>query len=331
MRKYEKLCTMLRVESHLHHALKIALTHYGYQEENEATTENGSRYIFYGQTVFKAEVAKILFEYVAGTGMQLQQYWGNLFKPEKLLLVFEKYKLAETVRYSSTLDIATHKHIFTWGLLGFMHQFAEPDVLQHFIYKNFLENSEHLMPESKIYKNNYQYQTLFLCKLYYNAKPNIKIQAIGDKYVAKIEISNKIIAEVASSSYKYARQKAWKTALRSIAEHQEQKLLQNPEFISKEQERKEKLALEKETKRQANIQANEAKQALRSQVSQEKKVAREKAASERDRNRRDAKQAAKERKELAAKQNRIKQMGLENISAAKRRILEDKGILPKKK
>jgi len=331
MKKYELLCRKLRIPETAHQDLKTALTHYTYTEENTETEKDNTRFVFYGQTVFKAEVAQYLFDWVEGKGTQLQHYWGNLFANKRLEDIFDFYDLSQYIRHGKNFDVLSHRHIFVFGLLGFVKKAADENALKKFIFKHFLDNTIHLMPGALPQKSDYKQQCTFLCKLYFNKTPKIEIQKTEANYTAIIMVKDILLCKVESSSYKYVQKKAWKTALRSMAEEQEQKLLQNPEFITKEQERKEKLAQEKEAQRQANIQANEAKQALRSQISQQKKVAREKAAAERDRNRRDAKQATKERKELAAKQSRLKQMGLENISAAKRRILEDKGILPKKK
>lgn len=72
------------------------------------------------------------------------------------------------------------------------------------------------------------------------------------------------------------------------------------------------------------------KNAQRSQEIKERKAELKKEAEECDRRRRESKQRAKERKALIEKQQKLKEMGLQNISASKRRILEDKGILPKK-
>ncbi len=73
------------------------------------------------------------------------------------------------------------------------------------------------------------------------------------------------------------------------------------------------------------------KRAKQSEEIKKNKTKRKTEAQERDIKRREAKRRAKERRELVEKQRRLKEMGLQNISASKRRILEDRGILPKKK
>ena len=47
--------------------------------------QGNSRYVFAGMTVFKGQVAEILFKFFSGSGTQLQHILGNLFKNDYLV------------------------------------------------------------------------------------------------------------------------------------------------------------------------------------------------------------------------------------------------------
>lgn len=327
MDKHKKLCEQLALGGHLSHELKIALTHYSFSDKSK----DGSRYVFLGQTEFKGKTARILFEFVQGKGTQLQHYLGNLFKNKHLELLFSKYNLDDLIRYGEQFNWQSHKHIFTYAFLGFLSDFMSIEQLNSFIYQNFIKNTSHLLPSEQSNRKDYKSQVSFLCKLYYNSKPKLDIEQIGEIYTFRLQIKDKTLFTTESKSYKYGQRKIWKNALKFIAEKEEEKLLQNPEFLAKEEQRKTEQQ-EKEAKQKAEkLEAYFEKRTKRSEKIKEQKTIKKKEAQKRDLNRREAKIRAKERKELKAKQQRLKDIGLENISASKRRILEDRGVLPKKK
>ncbi len=234
MNGYKKLCEHLHLGSHLGHELKIALTHYSFSEKNK----DGSRYVFLGQTEFKGKVARVLFEFVQGKGTQLQHYLGNLFKNRRLELLFNKYNLENLVRYGKNFNAETHKHIFAYAFLGFLSDQMPETELNSFIYNNFIKDTSHLLPTERVNKKDYQSKVLFLCKLYYNKKPELKITKENEFYTFLLSIKDKVLIETQSKSYKYAQKKIWKDTLKFLVEKQEEELLKNPEFVAREQERK---------------------------------------------------------------------------------------------
>ncbi len=327
MSQYKTLCQHLGLGTHLSHELKIALTHYSFSDKSK----DGGRYVFLGQTEFKGKVARILFEFVQGKGTQLQHYLGNLFKTKHLELLFYKYNLQDLIRYGENFNPENYRHIFTYAFLGFLSDQMNEKQLNEFIYNNFIKNTSHLLPSEQANKKDYKAKVLFLCKLYYNAKPKTEITEKDGIYTFSLSIKDLFYIKTESKSYKYAQKKLWKNALKQIAKKEEEKLLQDPDFVAKEQKRKAEKQAEEERKKEEKLQAYFAKRAKRSKEIKQHKIEKKKEAQQQDIKRREAKQRAKERKELLAKQQRLKEMGLQNISASKRRILEDKGILPKKK
>jgi hypothetical protein len=327
MPDYKQFCVTIEVAPIFSHELKKALTHYSFSENSQ----NGSRYMFLGQTEFKGKVARILFEYVPGKGTQLQHYLGNLFKEKHLHYIFEKYNLKDYIRLGVDYDYQTLKHIFTYGFLGFLSDSMETKVLNDFIMKNFIENTAHLLPKEKVHKKDYKAQFQFLAQQQFSTKPKLDIHKKGDTYCCTVSIADDIYSQVESKSYKYAQKKAWKVAIRNLAQKNENTLLQNPDYVEREKQRQkiekerqekekeQKLAqyFEKRKKRGEDIRANK----IRKLQEKEEKLKKRKL----------AKQRTKERRKLAAKQEQLKNIGLENISSSKRRILEDRGILPKRK
>ncbi len=307
--------------------MKIALTHYSFSDKSK----DGGRYVFLGQTEFKGKVARILFEFVQGKGTQLQHYLGNLFKTKYLELLFYKYNLQDLVRYGENFNCENYQHIFTYAFLGFLSDQMNENDLNRFIYQNFIKNTSHLLPSDQPNKKDYKAQVLFLCKLYYNAKPKLQTTETEGVYTFSLNIKDTILCQTESTSYKYAQKKIWKKTLKLLAEKEEEKLLQDPEFLAQKEKREAEKQAKEEREKAEKLQAYFEKRAKRSEEIRQKKIAKKKEAQKQDIKRREAKQKAKERRELAEKQQRLKEMGLQNISASKRRILEDRGILPKKK
>ncbi len=327
MNQYKTLCQHLGLGTHLSHELKIALTHYSFSEKSK----DGGRYVFLGQTEFKGKVARILFEFVQGKGTQLQHYLGNLFKTKHLELLFYKYNLQNLIRCADNFNPDNYRHIFTYAFLGFLSDQMNETQLNDFIYQNFIKNTSHLLPSEQANKKDYKAQVFFLCKLYYNSKPKLEITQSDGIYTFSLHINDLFYVKTESKSYKYAQKKLWKNALKQITQKQEEKLLQNPDFVAKEQIQKAEKQAKEEREKEEKLKLYFEKRAKRSEEIKQKKIEKKKEAQKQDIKRREAKQRAKERKELQAKQQRLKEMGLQNISASKRRILEDKGILPKKK
>lgn len=323
---YKNLCAKLLIQHQYSHLLKIALTHSSYNTKSK----NGSRYIFLGQTEFKGKTARILFEYVSGSGTQLQHYLGNLFKNKHLDIIYKYYNLDDYIRYGESFKAQDHRHIFTYALLGCLSDIMTDENLKKFIYQWFIDNSSHLLPNTNPQQKDYKSQCIVLCKQVYSNKPKIIIEKKEAIYVAKVVVNGKTLSQVETKSYVYVQKKAWKQALRTIAEEQQQLLLQDKAFILREEKRNNDLKQKIKTEKEAKLKAYFKRREIRSQVIRARKAQRESEAIERHKKRQLAKQRLKERRELIEKQQRLKEMGLQNISASKRRILEDRGILPKK-
>jgi dsRNA-specific ribonuclease len=106
--------------------LKRALTHKSfYKNENG---KHNSRYVFCGMYAFKGLVAEIPYTWFPLEGTQLQHTLGNLFKPEILDWIFVYYDLDKLIRYGLEFDANKQRHIFVFGLLGYLYVHAPEEV-----------------------------------------------------------------------------------------------------------------------------------------------------------------------------------------------------------
>lgn len=329
MNKYQNLCLELGVDEHMHQLLKQSLTHYTYSKNN-IESKNNSRFVFLGQTAFKGKVAEILYEYVPGTGMQLQNILGNLFKERYLITIYTKYDLDKYIRLGENQKADKIQHIFVYGILGFIYDLAGEDILQDFISVHFMSNMDRFISKHDEKRRDYKTQCIMLYKMHKNEQPLLTYNKKHDKHYVTISTTEGLVSSAKSKNYKYAHKKAWKDALKALATELDKELVWNDEYIAGLINRKKKIKAEENKKREKKLQAFYAKNQKHSERMRARKEELKKIAAEKDRARREAKQRAKERKALQAKQRMLKEMGLQNISASKRRILEDRGILPKK-
>jgi len=129
--------------------LQKALTHSSfYADAADKNASIGSRYIFLGQYGFKGEVAKYLFDWISGTGTQIQHFLGNLFKYAILEQLFDDYELATVIRAGDNFDSQQHKHIFTYALFGFVLKHTDKKQLYHFIGSEIITPNQHLFPSA---------------------------------------------------------------------------------------------------------------------------------------------------------------------------------------
>ncbi len=312
-----------------HHALKKALTHYSfYANEEDAKNAESSKFIFLGMYAFKGKVAEVMRKYIPLTGKQLQHYLGNVFKNKQLNYIYNKYHLERCVRYGNDFVLEQHRHVFVYALLGFVYQHAEEKHLLRFIYSNFLASTEHLMP-GKSKSVDIWSQCLYVSKMFYNELPTLKIEENAGEYICHVMINEQSIAQHKSKSKTYARKKAIKNALLHIVEQQNRMWDNNPIMIELREKREkreaEKLAKEKALK----LKAYREKQKKRSEIAHKRKQERKAINQQKDLERRKAKAKAKKRKEEQEAQRKKQKQDLANISVAKRRHLQDKGILKK--
>jgi dsRNA-specific ribonuclease len=161
-----------------HNELKKALTHKSFFK-NEDSEQSNSRYVFAGMFGFKGKVAETLFNYMPGSGTQLQHYLGNIFKEDTLLKIYKTYHLDVLCRYGTTFDIEKQKHILVYGFLGFICQWLSPEKLNQFIVLNFLAETSHLMPTQ--FKNqDLQNQCNYFCRLTYQENVSVNTQLIDE-------------------------------------------------------------------------------------------------------------------------------------------------------
>ena len=303
--------------------LKLVFTHSSFSEKNH------SRFVFLGMFAFKGLVADFVFHHIAGSGTQIQHYLGNVFRVSFLESFFIRYHLRDLCRFQN-IDISQQRHIFVYALLGYLYENADPDNLEKFIFTEIISPNDHLLPENYKYKNRWD-QLIFLCKQHYDQRPKIKYQIIENQHQFSVLVSDEIIGEHQSIGYKYAKKKAIKSALKTVGDKIEEKLKDDPIYLSNQKALEEKKAeeliqkkLEKQQKHLAKIQDHSQRMA------ENRKLAKQKA-QEADRKRREAKQIAKEKSSRKGKNTIYREYTLEEIkamSSAKRRNLQDRGILP---
>jgi dsRNA-specific ribonuclease len=307
----------------LHAELKKALTHKSfYNEGNEQKTN--SRYVFLGMYGFKGKVAELVFNFVPGSGTQLQHYLGNIFKDDLLLKVFDRYRLRPLCRFGSSFDIQKQKHVMAYGFLGFIFSHLETAKLEQFIIQNFIEGSYHLLPGQN-HNRDLLSQCNYFARLRFNKKPVLQIQKLDNgNFCASVLIGDEEISKAESVSYKYSRKKAMKQAVLILSAPLRVNLNDDPvhQTIEEELERAEveKKLAQKEEKQKQYLERQAKRAELRAIKKEEKKIE----AQERELARRKAKAKAKARAEIKAKAAAEKDAAMQNISVAKRRHLQDK-------
>ena len=305
--------------------LKKVFTHNSFSENNN------SRYVFLGQFAFRGKVADWIFEHVAGAGTQLQNYLGNIFRNKFLETFFDKFDFKIT-RIDASIEIEKQKHIFVYALLGFIYHHASEENLERFIFQYFIEPNNHLLPENYKYKNRWD-QLIFLCKQQYDAKPKLVLSETEEK-ISQIHIflGKVCIGKHQSVSYKYAKNKALKIALRLIATDCEKRIQADETYLQNQQLAQQNALQEVERKKQEKQQKHLTRITAHQEKVKLRKIFLKEEAQKADQKRREAKQKAKEKSSRKGKNTIYKEYTLEEIQAmsnAKRRNLQDRGIIPK--
>ena len=278
-----------------------------------------SRYVFAGMFVFKGQVANVLFRYYTGDGTRLQHILGNLFRQERLVRLFDEWRLHQFVRAGEKFDITAHKHIFVYALFGYVSTLDE-NTQNWFISKYILSDEVvHLLSHKKRNRD-----------LLAQADDMVR-QADGRRLSIEMEVTDEgqnkakamlsdgsLLCEAVSKSWRYARTKVTKLALNILATPFRKEMLSNPDYQARILAREE----EKIAKRKAEIEARDAaKEALRAEKREQRKAE----ARIRDAKRRKSQAEAKKRKaENAAKAAAKAAKEARPMSAKKRRYLEDK-------
>lgn len=277
---------------------------------------------------FRGKVAEIMSKYIPLSGTQLQHYLGNVFSAKQLEKIYGRYHLSRLVRYGKSFPIEKKHHLFVYALLGFVYEFAEEKYLNRFIYRNFLSETEHLIPVKAV-NNDIRSKFILLSKMYYNVFPEMTEMEDEGVFTYRIVVKGEILVEKQDTNSKRLQRKCLKIALKQLSTKLEKEWRKDP--ISQEIERgirkkeAERIALEKAEK----LRKYKAKQQQRSKELAERKAKRKREALERDLSRRKSKAMAKKRKEEMAEMQRKQKQAMASMSVSKRRHLQDKGLLAK--
>ncbi|MDR1594711.1 MAG: hypothetical protein LBS43_09580 [Prevotellaceae bacterium] len=302
--------------------LKKALTHKSFfKGENEE--KGNSRYVFAGMYAFKGLVAEALFMYLPATGTQLQHMLGNLFKNEHLERIFVEYDLHRFVRHGVDFDAGKHRHIFVYGLLGYLFAHASDKAKKEFIRRHFILPYAHILtPETK--NRDMDAQCNVLSSMLYGCKIKLTMQKNETLWITTIAAKERILAVDSSVSYRYSRKKTLKKALIALSEAAQTADEQTADYALRRQtadavirkhaeekiSRKQAALAKKQTEKKAESEARKARVKVQKQL--------------RDKQRRQAKTLAKQRKEEQAKKEAALAAQSKTMSARKRRHLEDK-------
>ena len=321
MNKYNLLAVKLKSGENAVE-LRKAVTHKSFYKKEDETRDN-SRYVFGGMFVFRGEVARILLQYVSGTGTQLQHTLGKLFKNEHLEQLFAYFELHRYIRHSADFDAVKHRHIFVYGLLGWLCEHASQEVRTEFITRHFiLPFSNELIPSSKNY--DIEAQCHVFSQIVYGCKVKLTVQKTGESFQATVTSGERILASESSTGYRYARRKTLKKALYTLMNAIEEKDRLNPDYEISRQRLDDVLLQKQEAEKAEKAKAYAEKLEKKSKERQERKTLRQVRATEADIKRRKAKASAKRRKELETQRATEIAAKMANMSANKRRHLQDK-------
>jgi hypothetical protein len=307
------------------HQIAKVLTH------NSIELNNNSRYVFLGQFAFKGKISEWVFNNISGTGTQLQHYLGNLLSQKRIESYYDKWKIKK-VRQAVNNELSTQKHIFVYAVLGYIIENATEEQLEHFIFNQFIKSADHLLPNNYKHKNQWD-QLLFMCKQHFDKKPQVAFELDTNKINhVQISVSNEVLSKCSSISFKYAKKKAIKEALKMVATIIETQLLHSDEFKENEAKRiQEATNKALELKNQKQEQHLERIKKHAEKMAERRRIAKIEAELQ-DKKRKQAKQIVKEKTSRKGADTIYREYSAEEIAAmsvSKRRNLQDKGIIPK--
>lgn len=317
-----------------HQQLNIALTHGSYYSREQPEKSN-SRYVFAGMFAFKGEVAATMSRFVPGTGMQLQHALGNIFKNENLVRIYETFGLESVIRYGNDFDVAKHTHIFVYALLGFVFQHTPPEELSQFISRYIILPNYRLLDFTSKSKD-LEAQCNVISRILFGKTIKVTTGKLNEKqFETRVSIDEYAVSLETAGGYRYSRAKSLKKALKSLLDDIYFIETQKPDFLLRinkiEELQEEKMKQKKEAK--LRIQAEKEERKRKENILRKQKRKEEK--EQRDLARRKAKMVANQKKESRKGKNTIyREYSADEIAAmnaAKRRRLEDLGILPKSK
>lgn len=307
--------------------LRQVFTHHSYRED-----KNNSRYVFLGQNYFKGLLSVYVFKNITGTGMQLQHYLGNICSDKALNAFYEKWELKHHIRIDSNQKNKTPNTVFVYAFLGYLSEKMNDVEIELFIKEFFVFPNDKLLPGNHKKKNQKE-QLIHLCKLHFGQRPYFKTVLDNDLQKTKVHLDGECIGTHSSVSYKYANKKAIKIALEVIVERLERKIQANPIYKQNENSRKltaeKQLQIAKEEKQKKHEERNKNHSVRMAEKRERDKLE----AAQRDKNRKETKRLAKLKAEKKKEVNTLyREYTIEEIremSPTKRRSLQDKGIIPK--
>lgn len=235
------------------------LTHSSFYEKED---KGNSRYVFAGMFVFKGMVAEVLYRYATGDGTQLQHILGNLFRNERLVRLFDEWKLGQYVRAGSNFDIDAHKHVFVYAVFGYVTTLDE-NIRHWFIAKYILNEESDYLFVHKRRNRDLLAQADALVKQTNGQRLTLVMEMTDDGlHRAKAVMSDgTVLCEATSKSWRYARTKATKTALNLLATPFRKELLSNPEYQARKQALEEEKRAQRKAEHAARAAAKAAKEA----------------------------------------------------------------------
>ena len=269
--KLYDLVQLLELEKPNYNELKKSLTHSSFHSDDKTMSKSNSRYVFKGMFSFKGDTANVIFDLVPGTGMQLQQVQGNLFSPAKLNALFDRLNLGDYIRSGTDFDLNSHKHIFVYGLLGYISEHCDE-------YEKFNMISRYILPGydlASLYVNklNAKAQLLFLSKMKYNTAAKMVLVKLTDNtYEVKITVNDHTIAVHQSKSKEYASKKAIKKALIRIAESESLSLKNETAYALIEKTKLESVQKEHKERKKTNYESFLHKQKMNKERREENKL-----------------------------------------------------------
>lgn len=315
--RHRSLLSQLRLPHDRVRELKQALTHQSFYKGSDK--QGNSRDVYLGMFFFRGILAEHLHRYIPTTGQKLQHLLGNLMKNHRLEALYDKLNLDDLVRHGEDFDRDRHKHIYVYGLLGFIAQYGNSESTTAFINTHILDDA--LIAKTLDHKMDVLQQMQVLAWQHYGVKAKIETSREEDLRHTVCVTLPTIHVSHTSKSPTYARKKAIKKMMTSILAEQEARLAQDDTYrqlVEMKKERKEELRREENRLKHEEV--------LRYQKEQkEKRLLRKEALriekEKRDKARRRSKARAKERRkieELEAKKP------TKPMNAGKRRYLEDK-------
>lgn len=304
--------------------LNVSLTHH-----SSTRKHNNSRYVFLGMYAFKGILSQWIFENIGGSGTQLQHYYGNISSNSYLQRLFDLWQLERYIHFGEGIKPQEMKHIFVLGFIGMLMEAADPKRFEAFWKDFFIAPNDHLLPAQITHSDDWQ-KLLFLTAQHGKPRPKSIYSYNETEKLHRfiIEIGGKTVATHSSISYRYAKKKTWKLALKALIEEVETPEMKSrydaAEVMLKQQKAVQKMAVQNE-KQQKWLLKNAEKQLKKAERNKQKKEA----ARQRDIARRKAKQQATAKK-TKEKSTIYRDYTAEEIAAmnpGKRRRLEDLGII----